>query len=201
MQHKNPEYFKRIEVFINEYQEVQGISPSNSEISKGTGLSTATVSRYLAKMKEEGNLFYNGYRSICTREMREQARSIKKIPLIGDVSCGIPLLAEENIIEYISFPSKLLADNEYFFLRAKGDSMIGIGIAEGDLVLIKRQNYAESGNVAVILIEDEATLKRYFPEREQNRVKLHPENETMDDIYVERCEIQGIAVKVLKDIQ
>jgi repressor LexA len=85
-------------------------------------------------------------------------------------------------------------------LRANGYSMIDVGISSGDYVLIRRRNTAEPGEIVVALVEEEATLKRYFPEPERRRIRLHPENHVMDDIYVTECEIQGIAVKVLKDL-
>lgn len=130
MQYKNPEYFRRIEDCIDEYQTDRGIIPCNYEISKGIRLSTATVSKYLSHMKEGGHIIYDRYKSIRTRPVQKQIRFIKKIPLVGDISCGL-LLSAEEILRNISFPSSLLEDKEYFFLRAKGDSMIEIGITEG----------------------------------------------------------------------
>ena len=76
-----------------------------------------------------------------------------------------------------------------------------MGIEDGDLVLIRQQNYAERGQIVVALVEDDATLKRYYPDPENNRVRLHPENSRMEDIYVDSCQIQGVAVKVLKDLE
>ncbi len=89
---------------------------------------------------------------------------------------------------------------QFFILRANGDSMIDADIYDGDLVLIRQQNYADEGQIVVALMEDEATLKRYYPEPENHRVRLHPENELLDDIYVDDCIIQGVAVKVIKDL-
>ena len=88
-----------------------------------------------------------------------------------------------------------------FILRAYGDSMIEAGIDDGDLVLIRQQNYADDGQIVVALMEDEATLKRFYPEPEKHRVRLHPENSAMEDIIVDNCVIQGVAVKVLKDLE
>lgn len=85
-------------------------------------------------------------------------------------------------------------------LHANGESMIDAGIEDGDLVLVSKQNYADEGQIVVALIDDEATLKRYYPEPQKHRVRLHPENKTMKDIYAENCIIQGVAVKVLKDL-
>ena len=90
----------------------------------------------------------------------------------------------------------------FFLLRAKGDSMIDAGIDSGDLVLIRQQSTAEPGQIIVALVndEEEATLKRYYPEPEKRRIRLHPENESMEDIVVEHCTIQGVAVHILKKI-
>lgn len=200
MRSKNPEYFSRLEDFINEYQEKNGVIPTNAEISQGTGLSTATVSRYIAVMRADGRMEAEGHRNIRTIKMKQRREETQMVPLLGNVACGLPRLAEENIEEYIRMPMSLVGKGEYYFLRAKGDSMIDIGIDDGDLVLVRQQSTADQGQVVVALIDNEATLKRFYPEPDRKRVRLHPENREMNDIYVDFCEIQGIAVKVIKDI-
>ena len=122
-------------------------------------------------------------------------------PILGKVSCGVPKFAEENIEEYVRLPVALFGRGQFFILRANGDSMIEADINDGDLVLIRQQNYADEGQIVVALMDDEATLKRYYPEPEKQRIRLHPENSRMDDIYVSDCIIQGVAVKVLKDLE
>ena len=92
-------------------------------------------------------------------------------------------------------------ENDLKIALTYGDSMIEAGIDNGDLVLIRQQNYADEGQIVVALMEDEATLKRFYPEPKKHRIRLHPENSRMDDIYVDNCEIQGVAVKVLKDLE
>ena len=198
MRSKNPEYFKRIEDFINAYQEEHNAVPSNAELVKGTGLSSATVSRYIASMVKDGRIIRNGYRNMQTRKMQQTSGNSILVPVLGRVSCGLPGYAEENIEEYIPLPKSFVGPGDYFLLRAKGDSMIEIGIDDSDLVLIRRQDTAEPGRVVVALIEEEATLKRFYPEGDC--IRLHPENRDMNDIYVQSCEIQGVAVKVIKDI-
>ena len=200
MRSKNPEYFKLLENFVNEYQEKNGTVPSNAEISAGTELSAATVSRYLAQMKKDGRISYDGHRTLQTKKMQQSNGQSIMVPILGEVACGLPRFAEENIEEYVPMPKTFVGNGKYFLLRAKGDSMVEIGIDDGDLVLVKQQNFAEEGQVVVALIEEEATLKRFFPEPERNRIRLHPENREMNDIYVASCEIQGVAVKVIKDI-
>ena len=119
--------------------------------------------------------------------------------VVGDISCGLPNIAEEHIEEYVSLPESMFGSGEFYILRARGESMIEAGIDPGDLVVIRKQETAENGQIAVVLVDDEATLKRFYIE--DNRVRLHPENSEMKDIYVDHCIIQGVAVKVIKDIQ
>ena len=131
--------------------------------------------------------------------MLENAES-NLVPVLGSVACGVPKYAEENIEEYVRLPVSLFGRGDFFILRANGDSMIEAGIDNGDLVLIRQQNTAETGQIVVALMEEEATLKRYYPEPQWGRIRLHPENSMMTDIYVDSCIIQGVAVKVLKDL-
>lgn len=174
---------------------------TNQQISEGTGLSPATVSRYLKVMREENVLDYGGVRNITTRRERQiRCKTYNFVPVLGAVSCGVPKFAEENVEEYVKLPASLFGKGDFFILRANGDSMIGAGIDDGDLVLIRQQNTAEPGQIVVALMEDEATLKRFYPEPENHRVRLHPENPEMRDIYWDNVIIQGVAVKVIKDL-
>ena len=111
---------------------------------------------------------------------------------------GVPKFAEENIEEYVCLPESLFGRGEFFLLRARGDSMIGAGIEDGDLVLIRQQNTAEYNQIVVALVDDEATLKRFRPN--EDHICLHPENNRYEDIIVDSCLIQGVAVKVIKDL-
>ena len=112
-----------------------------------------------------------------------------KVPVLGMVSCGVPRFAEENIEEYVCLPVALFGKGNFFILRVNGESMIEAGIDHGDFVFIKCQNHAQPGQIVVALMEDEATLKRFFPEPKQRRFRLHPENSQMNDIYVDECMI------------
>jgi len=201
MRTKNPENFKMIEEFINNYTEKNGVSPTVREIHAGTGLAVGTVSRYLSFMRENGMLDYSGCRNITTREAMITRNESTKVPVLGAVSCGVPKFAEENIEEFVRLPNALFGKGEFFILRANGDSMIEADIEHGDLVVVRKQNYAEEGQIVVALMEEEATLKRYYPEPEKRRVRLHPENSSMQDIIVRDCIIQGVAVKVIKDLE
>lgn len=185
--------------FIENFFEEHGSSPTMREIEKGTGISKSTVQRYLVEMDKEDMLSYEG-RSISTTKTKKHSDGFVSVGLVGNIACGEPNFAEENIEEYFRLPSSLIGNGEFYFLRAFGQSMIEAGIDEGDLVLIRKQDIARKGDIVVALVEDETTLKRYYPEPENRRIRLHPENSSMEDIYVNDCIIQGVAVKVLKDL-
>lgn len=201
MQHKNEEYFHRIETFINQFYELNGVFPANYIIADALSLSTATISRYINQMKKDGSLVIGKNNKPQTVKLKKLITETVSIPIVGSISCGTPILAEENIENYILFPKAELNDGEYFFLRATGESMINIGIEAGDLVLVKKQDYIDEGDVAVVLLENDATLKRVFIDEHNHRIRLHPENDSMYDFYVQDCIVQGLAVKVIKDIR
>ena len=198
MQYKKPEYCAMIEDYINSYRNRQGSAPSVRQIAAGVGLAVGTVSKYLSYMRENGVLDYDGHRSVTTRKTRGLMNMLY-VPLLGAVSCGVPKFAEENIEEYVCLPESLFGKGDYFLLRAKGDSMTGAGIEDGDLVLVRRQETAEYNQIVVALVDDEATLKRFRPKKDH--VILHPENNRYEDIIVDSCLIQGVAVKVIKDLE
>ncbi len=200
MQHKNPEYFSLIENFINDYKDsYEGRTPSTREIAAGVGLSTGTITNYMKAMREHGMLDYSGYRNVKTKRDMLSSTGSCNAPVLGRVSCGIPKFAEENIEEYVKLPTSLFGKGPYFILRASGESMINAGIEDGDYVVIKQQNTADYNQIVVALVDDEATLKRFRPQ--EDCIILHPENPNFDDIIVQDCIIQGVAVKVLKDLR
>ncbi len=199
MRKKNPENFDIIEKYVDGHIDRYGICPSNREIANGTGLSLSTVSRYLSLMRENGVVEYSGHRGIQTRKQMQAKINTLAVPVLGQVSCGIPKYAESNIDEYVCLPEALFGRGDYFLLRASGDSMIEAGINDGDMVLVRHQNYANSGQIVVALLSDEeATLKTYYPEKEH--IRLHPENSRLSDILVKDCVIQGVAVNVIKNL-
>lgn len=198
MRSKDKTLMATIEKFVSDYADSNGISPTMQEVADGVGSSKATVQRYIAQLCDDGILDYSGYRTMTSTKTKAAAI---RVPVLGTIACGIPKFAEENIEEYVRLPVALFGKGNFFILRAYGDSMIEAGIDNGDLVLIRQQNYADEGQIVVALMEDEATLKRFYPEPKKHRIRLHPENSHMDDIYVDNCEIQGIAVKVLKDLE
>lgn len=198
MRSKDKTLMAAIEKFVSDYTDSNGISPTMQEVADGVGSSKATVQRYIAQLCEDGILDYSGYRTMTSTKTKAAAI---RVPVLGTIACGIPKFAEENIEEFVRLPVALFGKGNFFILRAYGDSMIEAGIDNGDLVLIRQQNYADEGQIVVALMEDEATLKRFYPEPKKHRIRLHPENSRMDDIYVDNCEIQGVAVKVLKDLE
>ena len=202
MRTKNTDYISAIEKFVSSFFDEAGVSPTIREIASGTGLTKSTVADYVAYMREEGILDSDGsHRSIITTKDRTTRQQTLRVPVLGAVSCGIPKLAEENIEEYVRLPVSLFGKGDFYLLRANGDSMIEAGIDDGDLVLIRQQSSADPGQIVVALMEEEATLKRFYPDPENGLVRLHPENRTMEDIIVDSCVIQGVAVKVLKDLE
>ena len=199
MQHLRTENFKLIEAFVDDYARLSGgRSPSLAEIAQGIGLSKSTVSKYLNIMKAEGVIDFEGHRGIQTKRMRADTEGFCSVPVLGEVACGLPILAEENIEEYVRLPVALFGRGDFFILRARGDSMINAGINDGDLVLARRQDVADYNQIVVALVGDEATLKRFRPEK--GRICLHAENPDYEDIILDSCIIQGVAVKVIKDI-
>ncbi|MCD8076297.1 MAG: hypothetical protein LUF27_14935 [Lachnospiraceae bacterium] len=121
----------------DDYREANGATPTIREIEAGLGIPKSTVGRYLVYMRDQGMLDYSGPRNIMTREAKKTQKETIKVPVLGAVSCGIPKYAEENIEEYVRLPVALFGRGQFFILRASGDSMIGVGINDGDLVLIR----------------------------------------------------------------
>ena len=201
MRIKHTENYTLIEHFIDNYHNETGGSPSIRDISEGTGIPTTTVHRFINEMRQNGTLEYNGHRSIITKIAKDLARKQVRIPVLGAVACGLPIFAEENIEDYFALPEDLIGRGEYYCLHAKGDSMIEAGIFDGDLILVRKQPPAETGQIVVALIGEEATLKRFYPEPENHRIRLHPENSAMEDIYVDDCQIQGIAVRMMRILE
>jgi len=199
MQRLKPETFKLIESFADDYaQHSGGRSPSVTEIAQGLGISKSTVSKYLNIMKQNGSISFEGHRGLVTKAMRAAAEGFCSVPVLGTVACGQPILAEENIEEYVRLPVSLFGRGDYFILKARGDSMINAGIDDGDLILARRQETADYNQIVVALLEDEATLKRFRPK--DGKIYLHAENPAYADIVLDSCLVQGVAVKIIKDI-
>ena len=163
-----------------------------------------TVWYYLNKMINNGDVSEdNKYGYTLKKHTGEDLNTeYRNVQILGEVPCGEPNIADLFVDDYIKVPSDFIFGGDYFALKAKGDSMIKIGIENGDYVLVQRQKYADSGQVVVILStefsDSGVTLKRYYPEPEKNRIRLHPENDLMKDFFISSGEVQGIAKKVIK---
>ncbi len=190
--------------FVNEFYDKYLRSPSLREIETETGLSRQTSMRYLKRMDEEGILKYDGKVGTIITEYIEKRTSkrFEELNIVGKIACGNPVTEEETRIGTIDFPIALLGSGEFFVLQAYGDSMINAGIEENDLVIVRRQSSAEYGNIVVAIDENnENTLKQFMYDKKKKRPYLHPENDKYDDIYQDEIKIQGVAVKVIKNLE
>lgn len=196
MSERNRIQEERVYRYVEEYCERYQGSPSVDEVAKAIGRSKSTTHKVLKRLEEEKRLYRNEKGNYVKEK---ETYGIRKIPLVGEIACGKPIYAEENIESYLPLPSEMFGRGEYYALKAKGDSMIGAGIDDGDIVFVRKQDYAKEGDIVVALIEDEATLKRMKIGKDK-RIVLHAENDRYADIETEELRIQGVAVKVLKTI-
>ena len=197
MRSKDPEIMKRIVDFVEAYHLDYNSSPSLRVIADGVGIGSTTVYRYLMEMNERGMICYDG-KTIRNEKINKSQRGTIRAAVIGRIACGIPNLAEQHVEGYVNLPESLFGQGNFYILRASGCSMTEAGIDDGDLVVIREQNTAEDGQIVVALVDDEATLKRFF--HEGDRIRLHPDNPRIKDIFVTDCRIQGVAVKVIHDL-
>ncbi len=199
MRTKDEDLMQRIKDYIEEQCNFNGRVPPIREIATEFRIGKSSVQRYLDYMAEEGIISRGeyGYESI------EQSRTERTVTVakLGYVPCG-PLTEEFECIDgYVKLPASFVGNaQKCFLLTASGNSMIGAGINDGDLVLVKQQEWANQGDIVVALVENEVTLKRYYNDPENRRIILRPENKRMKDIYVKECLIQGVAIKVIKDL-
>lgn len=200
MRSKSIDTMKAIKIFVEEYYLSHYQSPTTAQIAEGVGIARSTAYKYLVEMDHRNMLSYDG-KTIKTEIIEQSSPKLIRAAILGNVSCGLPNFAEENIEEYVSLPEALFGKGEFYILRANGESMVDIGIEDGDLVVIRKQSTANEGEIVVALVDDEATLKRFYMDTLNKRIILHPENKTMEDIYVDNCIIQGVAVKVIKDLK
>ena len=176
--------------FIKKEIEMKGYPPSVREIWQAVGLkSTSTVHAHLNHLEEQGLIRRDSTKPRALEVVDGTQPRGRSVPLVGRVTAGLPILAVENIEEYLMLPQSLTGRDDCFCLRVSGESMIEAGIMDGDIVVLRRQESADNGDIVVALVEDEATLKRIF--YEDDRVRLQPENRTMDPIYVETATVLG----------
>ena len=192
--------------FIDEYFCDRHTTPSAGEIAQGVGIPRATAYRYLVEMNNRGMIEYDGKsRTIITPMIRKFAPASAPCPFLGSVPCGAAQTEEENIREYISLPVSLFGKGKFYILEASGDSMVDVGIDDGDLVVIRTDYTAEVGDIVVALTEDnESTLKVFGGVDEKaERAVLEYRNQAKypdQKIFVRQLVIQGIAKHVIKSL-
>lgn len=188
--------------FINNYFSKTKTVPSVQKIADAVGITKGTVSKYLSYMEEKGLISRsNPNYHFSTRMIDRDVPGFMSMPVVGSISCGTPILAEENIESYLSISGNFLGPGFFFVLVAKGDSMTNAGINNGDYVIVRQQSSADEGQIVVALVDDgECTLKRYYKDEKRRKIRLHPENDELDDMYFDNISIQGIAVKVIKNL-
>jgi repressor LexA len=195
--------------FLVDYVDRHGYPPTVREIGDAVGLaSPSTVHAHLANLERAGLLKRDPTKpralELSGRGPREASRreqSRRTLPLVGEIAAGGPLLAEDNVEDYLAVPELIERRGADFLLRVKGDSMIEAGILDGDIVVVKRQQSAENGDVVVALAgadetADEATVKTFF--RERGRIRLQPENSALEPIYADHVQIIGKVTGVFR---
>ena len=204
MRSRDKSKYDKIVEAINDLYFESGQVPNTREIGEAVKMPRGSLMRYLGWMRDEGVIDYEDgqYRGISTEAIKKAKGGHKPIPIVGSIACGTPTLAEENIDSYITISTEFIGQGDYYFLKASGNSMIEAGINDGDLVLVRQQQEANNGQIVVILTEDgENTLKRYYRDDNIQMIRLRPENSAMEEILVKECRIQGVAIKVIKDLK
>ena len=194
---------KEIFDYIRRYAAKTGYPPTVREIGKAVGLhSSSTVHAHLANLEKIGLLRRDPTKPRAIELLFDRAKKTIRpgsgLPLVGQVAAGAPILAEENIEEYIEVPDVVGGEDGDYVLRVRGESMIEAGIFEGDYVIVRPSETADDGEIVVALIGDEATVKRYF--RESDHIRLQPENKTMEPIIARDVSILGRVVGVFRKV-
>jgi repressor LexA len=188
--------------YVKSYGEQHGYPPTVRDIGKAIGLtSSSTVHAHLANLEKLGMLRRDPTKPRAIEVLVDKAKAAvapSGLPIVGQVAAGQPVLAEENIEEYVPVPQIAGGDEGEFVLRVKGDSMVGAGIFEGDYVVVRPQETASDGEIVVALVEDEATVKRFF--KEEDHVRLQPENDALDPIRSREVQLLGRVVGVCRRV-
>lgn len=196
---KSDDNRRRIMEYIRERLLSGDPSPTVREIQHELGFkSTSTVHLYLKQLEESGAISKSPRQN---RTIRLQSGGTVQVPLLGTVRAGQPILAVEEVEGYVPYQGKASKGQELFALRVRGDSMIEAGILEGDILIVRQQPAVENGEIVVALMEEEATVKRFF--REKERIRLQPENREMEPIYVREkdCRILGKVIALHRHYQ
>jgi len=198
--------------FLTDYVDEHGYPPTVREIGEAVGLaSPSTVHAHLANLERAGLIKRDPTKPRALELRRDpkpsaqaqQPDDVHRLPLVGEIAAGGPLLADQNVEEYLAVPEPLARGGEEFLLRVKGDSMINAGILDGDIVVVRREQTARDGEIVVALAgdqewADEATVKRFFCEN--GRVRLQPENDALEPIYADHVQVLGIVTGVFRTL-
>ena len=188
---------RRILDFIRREIEQKGYPPSVREICAAVGLkSTSTVHAHLNQLEQRGLIRRDPTKPRAMEVLDNSVARGRTVPLVGKVTAGQPILAIENIEDYLTLPTGMIGGEGLFCLRVQGESMIEIGILDGDIIVVRQQESAENGEVVVAMIDDEATVKRIFYERDG--VRLQPENRYMEPIYAPTAQVLGKVVALFR---
>jgi repressor LexA len=191
--------------FIKKYSAKYGYPPTVRDIGKAVGLaSSSTVHAHLANLERIGLLRRDPTKPRAIELLDRAAAGVRSLvqpglPLVGQVAAGQPVLAEENIEEYVQIPNLAGGDEGEYILRVRGDSMKNAGILEGDHVVVRSQETARNGEIVVAMVGEEATVKRFY--READHIRLQPENETMEPIRSKEVRVLGRVVGVLRSVR
>jgi len=179
----------------------KGYPPSVRDICEAVNLkSTSSVHAHLETLEKNGYIRRDPTKpraiEIIDDNFNLTRREVVNVPLVGKVAAGEPLLAVENVVSYFPIPAEYMPNQELFMLTVKGDSMINVGIFNGDNIIVSKQNSAHNGEIIVALVDDSATVKRFY--KEDGHIRLQPENDTMEPIIVSDCEILGKVIGLVR---
>ncbi len=179
----------------------KGYPPSVRDICTAVDLkSTSSVHAHLETLEKNGYIRRDPTKpraiEIIDDNFNLTRREVVNVPLVGRVAAGEPILAVENVVSYFPIPAEYMPNEEVYMLTVKGDSMVNMGIYEGDNIIVKKQNTARNGDVVVALVDDSATVKRFY--KEDGHIRLQPENDYMDPIIVPDCEIMGKVIGLVR---
>lgn len=195
-------------LFIKRFLQEKGYPPTIREICKGIDIkSTSTISYYLKKLEDSNRIVKGSYKNRAL-QLTENVKTVPSpalveepsyitIPVLGTIAAGQPILAEQNINENVMFSENLFRGTDLFMLKVKGDSMINIGIMNGDYVVVSKQSIAQNGEIIAAMIDGEATVKRYY--KKADHFVLHPENSFMEDIITDHLVVLGKVVGLVRN--
>ena len=193
---------KEVLSFISDFTEDNSFPPTVREIGEHFGISLRAVQDHIAALQKKGYLSQSQKRSRSIKVLRydlkrETSPYVSKVPLLGTVAAGKPLLCEENLDGYVALTEPFVRpDKNYFALRVRGSSMINAGILEGDLAVVEQSSTAVDGQIVVAVLDDAITLKRYY--KESSRIRLQPENPAFQAIYSQNVRIVGILSNIVR---